>query len=53
MNIKNDDIPPLFCELDELSHAIDNNQYECWREKARFVIIIKLLFNNNLLRKLY
>ena len=39
MNIKDysNEIPPLFCELDELSQSIDNNQYEYWREKARFV----------------
>jgi hypothetical protein len=35
-DIPPDDIPPLFCELDELSHSFDN-KYECWREKARLV----------------
>ena len=33
----NNDIPPLFCELDELTHSNETKQFECWREKARFV----------------
>ena len=33
--MKNINIPPLFIQLDELSSSIDDNNYECWREKAR------------------
>lgn len=33
--MKNINIPPLFVQLDELS--IEDNNYECWREKARWI----------------
>ncbi len=34
------EISPLFVELKEL-HLCDENKYDCWLEKARFVKIIK------------
>ena len=37
MSLTVSEIPPLFCELDELCHSHVNNKYECWKEKARWI----------------
>ena len=37
MSLTVNEIPPLFCELDELSQSHVTHEYECWKEKARWI----------------
>lgn len=38
MSLTVNEIPPLFCELDELLHSpTQPNLYEFWKEKARWI----------------